>query len=79
LENNKMIVFPNPSNGTIKIAGLENNFSVTIVDMKGTKVAKFLKIKEKEQMNINHLNNGLYLILIQNDNQSIITKKLLIN
>jgi hypothetical protein len=79
LENNTIKIYPNPSTGIIKFKGLDANYSITIFDITGKRVVKYLKIKEKEEINLHHLNKGLYLVLIQNNDQTLITKKLLIN
>ncbi|WP_438988714.1 T9SS type A sorting domain-containing protein [Polaribacter sp.] len=78
VDENNITVFPNPSNGTFFIIGLNNNDKVTILDSKGNIVKNITYKSTIEPINLTRLSKGLYFILI-NQNQSIITKKIIIN
>lgn len=79
IAEDSIVMFPNPTNGIVKINGLENNQSIVIIDITGKVVKKFMNVNKQEELNLNHLTKGFYLVLIRNNNQSIVTKKLLIN
>lgn len=69
-------IYPNPSNGifTIKSADLEGSV-FTIYNVLG-KIELTSKIKQKNsiQLDMNHLNNGSYLLKIEGNHQTFMTK-----
>ncbi|MFV8332505.1 endonuclease [Flavobacterium sp. GSP14] len=78
-ESNEILLYPNPSNGVVKINFPSTNetYSVQIFSTIGQKVF------EKEFTNssyavINNLQNGVYIVKITNNSQSV-TKKLIVN
>ncbi|TDE06879.1 endonuclease [Flavobacterium sandaracinum] len=79
LETNSFNIYPNPSNGNVKL-NLENSnekYSVQVFSVLGQKVF------EKEYTNsssatINNLQKGVYLVKITTDTKSV-TKKLIVN
>ncbi|RTY97350.1 T9SS type A sorting domain-containing protein [Flavobacterium sp. RSP49] len=79
LETKSFEIYPNPSNGNIKINFNNSNekYSVQVFSVLGQKVF------EKEYTNsssaaVNNLQKGVYLIKITNDSKSV-TKKLIVN
>lgn len=74
-----VVLFPNPSNGTLKIKfqTIEERLMV-ISDIIGQEVFSSVIIEDVEMLDLTFLNNGTYLILIKND-RSIFTYKLTIN
>jgi len=82
----KIIIFPNPTEGEIVVqfkVEQESQTEVSVTDMVGRKMIEILntKIPEGEykyNVNLTHLNNGLYLMSIKTDTQ-ISTSKIIIN
>jgi endonuclease I/chitodextrinase len=79
LEENSFEIYPNPSNGNVKINFENSNekYSVQVFSILGQKVF------EKEYINsssaaVNNLQKGIYLVKITNDTKSV-TKKLIVN
>lgn len=65
--SNGISLYPNPSKEFIKISGLNTTANFTIYDMIGKQVSKG-KVANNEMIAINTLNNGLYLIILDNGN-----------
>ena len=68
--------YPNPSNGYLTIA-TDRDLQVTIYDILGKNVYSRTGIN-KDELNLTHLNNGMYLVKM-NDGEHQVTKKLIIN
>lgn len=69
--------FPNPSNGLITInfrQGIQKN-NLLITNLVGDKILYFTSLKNKETIDLSALSNGMYFIVINNEQ----TIKLLIN
>jgi hypothetical protein len=79
LQVDNVILQPNPSNGYFTLKGIDQNSEILLADLKGRIVQKFEAKSELENYDVNHLQKGMYILLIKNQNQPIITKKLLIN
>lgn len=78
LQKKSYIVYPNPSNGTFSIKGLEaeKNYSVTISDLLGQKLD--IEIHES-QFNLSAYASGQYIIRIAFENGETMYKKLILN
>jgi hypothetical protein len=82
----KIIVFPNPTEGEIVVqfkVDQESQTEVSVTDMVGRKMIEILNTKVPEgeykyNVNLTHLDNGLYLMSIKTDTQ-ISTSKIIIN
>jgi len=79
--NNKEIknlrIYPNPAKDFINIQTDEPITQITIFDVTGKKVLKLNNPKKTvEQINISHLNAGIYLIKIQDVSKNTSTRKL---
>ena len=77
----KMNVYPIPSNNYITIQNRENitdNFEYKIVDLTG-RIVKSGSSKFNEQINIESITSGNYIIQIETENQEKLTKKLIKN
>ena len=82
----KIIIFPNPTEGEIVVqfkVEQESQTEVSVTDMVGRKMIEILNTKVPEgeyryNVNLTHLNNGLYLMSIKTDTQ-ISTSKIIIN
>lgn len=75
--NTQATCFPNPSNGLITInfrQGIQKN-NLLITNLVGDKILYFTSLKNKETIDLSSLSNGMYFIVINNEQ----TIKLLIN
>lgn len=80
IKKSSIKLYPNPSNGEVKIEGLPKNGHTTtycIFSMNGQKVTE-IKTLFDQKINENHLENGIYLLKILTDGKSYV-KKLVIN
>jgi hypothetical protein len=83
IDNSKteILVFPNPTNNFITIHSKQNltdNFEFKIVDLTG-RIVKNGNSKFNEQINIQSLTSGNYIIQIQTDSNQFFTQKLIKN
>jgi|SRR5690554_86080 len=72
-------VYPNPANDFVnfKVDGLENG-TITINSITGQEVVN-ASISGTEKVNVNHLNNGVYIYTVRNANGEVVkTNKLII-
>ena len=74
LEN--ISLYPNPSNGYVNLNSTID-LNVAIFDVLGKQVHSST-VRQNEELNLTHLNNGLYLVRI-NDGVNVSSKKLIIN
>ncbi len=79
--NTKILVYPNPTNNFITIKNEENStehFKFKIVDLTG-RIVKNGNSKFNEQVNIESLTSGNYIVQIQTDSNENFTQKLIKN
>jgi len=62
--DNQFVVYPNPTNGIIKLKLPEGNHGYCIFDISGRKVAEGNLISEGAEIYIDNLDNGLYILNI---------------
>lgn len=74
---NNIKVYPNPSNEMVIITDTQNK-NIQIVDISGRQINDFISQSPSESLNVSEYINGIYFIIISQDNLSI-TKKLIIN
>lgn len=77
----KLLIYPNPSKNTFTINNIENAFSdfeYKIIDLAG-RIIKNGKSKFNEQINIENLTSGNYIIQIETEDRKIATEKLIKN
>ncbi|HIP35912.1 MAG TPA: T9SS type A sorting domain-containing protein [Crocinitomix sp.] len=70
--SNSIAVFPNPSSSSFQIKGLELNSNIQIFSMNGTLI--YQTISTTSTINIDHLQQGIYIIKITQSN-ALITKR----
>ena len=51
---------------------------VELFDIQGRKLAEYPNLTEILQMNVNHLNNGIYLLKLYSENNITVTKRLVV-
>jgi len=74
-ETKKVVVYPNPSNGTLSIeVSNTDSYEVEIFDFYGNRVLKNKFQNKSNQMELEHLNAGLYFIIVIDKNQLIDVK-----
>ena len=77
----KLLIYPNPTKSTFTINNIENafsNFEYKIIDLTG-RFIKNGKSKFSEQVNIESLTSGNYIIQIETENGEKFTEKLIKN
>jgi len=79
--SNKLEIFPNPSSGIININNLNGDFTKLIVSNINGSVIRNISIISQENISvdINQMDNGIYLLHFTNKKGLILTKKLIKN
>ena len=70
LEVEKLKIYPNPSNGLVNIdlpSSIIGNSTVDIYTLSGSKVYSQILNESSNQLNLQHLNTGIYLIRLNKD------------
>ncbi|NPA36368.1 MAG: T9SS type A sorting domain-containing protein [Chlorobi bacterium] len=78
-ENNRpetINVYPNPSRGTLRIAGLLGTGQVEIMNMSG-EVIKQMEVASSEMINISDLNSGIYIFRVKTADKTYVSKVIL--
>lgn len=79
ISDENISIFPNPANENVQITiqNVKNSLNLSIFDVTG-RVVKSMKITEKSvQINVLDLSKGVYILKIH-DNQTVVSKKLII-
>lgn len=77
LEGNKLIVYPNPANDQLNfdLSNLKSNSTLSIYNLKGQLVQQVQgQSPAKVNLDISKLNEGMYLIQVQSENEVISTR-----
>jgi hypothetical protein len=69
------MVFPNPSTDFVQVSGLTENKNYEIYNVLGAQIKKGT-VNNNEQIDIQNLRSGLYLLKFKNENTVKIKKKL---
>jgi subtilisin family serine protease len=69
-------IYPNPTSNIINVEGLTSDFNIIIFDIQGRTVAKNILTPQNNQINLQSISPGTYLVKIF-DNTSSITKKII--
>jgi len=77
-DNNDMLinVYPNPTNGQVKLEGLVSGVTIKVFNMTGRIIQQTVTTGNEHTLLIE--NNGVFLIEVNNDNQ-IMRKKIIVN
>jgi len=70
-------IFPNPTSGNITIEGKELN-RIEIYDIQGRKLAEYTNIKESLQVNVSHVDNGIYFVRLFSNSGETAVKRLVV-
>ena len=74
----EIAIFPNPAKEFISINHLNENSLITITDLSGRVVKQTRSLNTNQIISTSDLNDGVYMIAVQNNQQHVITK-LIIN
>ncbi len=74
VQNNDITIYPNPTNGTIKIIGTERISNVTMLDLNGKAINYTMSNGE---INLAGLQNGIYILKISDQENKSIFKKIM--
>jgi hypothetical protein len=75
-DSEQLVMYPNPSNGTLNVAGLEQIANVTIFNTLGQKVMEN-SIAPNQSLQLT-LDTGIYTVVLYNETASWV-KKLIVN
>jgi len=74
-QDNDILLYPNPTNSHFDIQTQQQNLSIDIIDAQGNKI---LTTKNTKVIDVNYLDEGVYLVLITNQNGNVERKKLVV-
>ncbi len=77
-ENNSIKLYPNPTNGVLNISGMADESYINIIDITGRKVLSSQTDATQVQLNIKHLDKGIYTVIVYNTIHKTETKHKLI-
>ena len=66
-------VYPNPTRGNLRVAGLNGNGEIEILNLSG-KVVKAMNVAGSETINISDLNSGIYIVRITTTDKTYVSK-----
>lgn len=72
LANKSTVIYPNPATDVVNIESKENIISVEIIGLTGQKLMN----STAKQINVSHLNKGIYIVKVQLANGNVETHKL---
>lgn len=73
----QLYVYPNPSNGSLKINGLNEVASVKIIDFAGRTLKSFSQVNNGQVLDLSDINAGAYMISI-NNGSSMVNKQIIV-
>jgi predicted secreted protein len=73
-DKNNFIVYPNPNNGQFAIDGLPNNATINISDLAGKTIYQLQTKEQKVQINLDNIQDGMYLIKVESSSFSAVQK-----
>lgn len=76
-EVNKIIIYPNPTNDYLNIDNLkgDSNSTIEIIDLKGSKILSKLLDADNSKIYVGDINQGVYVVKIEQNGQVICTSK----
>ncbi len=78
-KTNQVNIFPNPTSSFISVEGMQKNSFLYLYDINGKLRYACIDNNSNKQIDIDFLENGIYTILLINDNKVYYTNKLIIN
>lgn len=77
--NNEIHIYPNPANDFVNIHNVDNGTRIIISNALGQMTHSFIADERNISLNIESLENGVYLVRFENEDTIITTKKLVVN
>jgi len=77
LQGSSHKIYPNPTTGFVTISG-EGLSNVEIYDIQGRLLVQYNHINEKLQINVNHLNNGIYFVKMYSETNMVAVKRMVV-
>ena len=75
LQQNGILIYPNPTNGIINLEFANNNVQqIKISDLTGKTIIEKVNIQQNETIDLSSFESGIYIIKIQTDKEIITTK-----
>jgi len=78
LNNGSILVYPNPSSGKISITGLEPGNRIHVYNMLGVAVRDIVTYQELEVISLDNQPNGIYFIVVSDDETAVGRYKLIL-
>ena len=78
LNNGSILVYPNPSAGMITVTGLEPGNRIRVYNMLGVAVRDIVTYQELEVISLDNQPNGIYFILVSDDDVTVGRYKLIV-
>lgn len=77
---NDVMIFPNPTKGkiTLQTGNYSGNFNVTVMSVEGKTVYSKANVNPNEEINLEGLTKGLYLLQLKDKDQNLVTKKIIL-
>ncbi|MDD4210272.1 MAG: T9SS type A sorting domain-containing protein [Bacteroidales bacterium] len=75
---NNIQCFPNPTNTQLWINGLQGNEIIQLYDLSGRLLKQYPSFQNELQLDVSYFENGIYVLTIKNDTQSI-SKKIIVH
>ncbi|MBL7930830.1 MAG: T9SS type A sorting domain-containing protein [Bacteroidia bacterium] len=64
-----LLLYPNPTSGTLKMSGLRESKAITVYNSMGQEVLRFDTVADEEQLDVRRLKSGLYFVRIGRENK----------
>ena len=77
VDNNKLIIYPNPATNFINISNNETIYSISISDIKGSLIFSKSYEQNNTLINVSNFDKGIYFLEIET-NDGVINKKLIL-
>ncbi|HEY4797594.1 MAG TPA: T9SS type A sorting domain-containing protein, partial [Bacteroidia bacterium] len=77
--DNRISIFPNPSEGVFTVYGLTSPSGISVYNLVGEKIIDKTIENKQEVISITNSDNGIYFIKIVADDQTVLTRKMIIN
>ncbi|MFN6086813.1 MAG: T9SS type A sorting domain-containing protein [Fluviicola sp.] len=72
-------IYPNPINDKLHINIESKNYSVSVFDLQGNKVMSASDLSDAEELSVSDLKSGMYLICVELEDGSVLTKRVVKN
>lgn len=70
-----LIVYPNPTKGTVQLKGIEGSVGGAIYNVIGQKVLDLKDLKDKSMLDLSDFNTGTYFLILENGQTAMVVKQ----